>query len=142
MLERILNHIHNFFEKDIVSGEYTVSNGAIDLDFLQYGQYFRIRGSVFNDGVYRYPASNLVDETFAGEIWAMAVPPAVIALANEIEEWNTKYLGVDSQAMSPYNSESFGGYSYSKGSGSSSSGSGGVSWQNIFRSRLNEWRKI
>ena len=59
-------------------------------------------------------------------------------------EWSDKYLGVDSAAMSPFNSESFGGYSYSKSGGSSSSGNVDLSgtWQGAFADRLNNWRKI
>ena len=46
-------------------GTFTISDGEIDLSamaasgYLQSGQYFRIIGSHFNDGVYRYPASGL-----------------------------------------------------------------------------------
>ena len=140
MLEQILDYIHNYFEKDIVPGTYTVSSGSIDVDFLQNNQYFRIRGSVFNDGVYKYPVNNLVDEEFTGEIWAMAVPPAVIALSAEITNWMSKY----GEAMDgPYQSESFGGYSYTKKSSGGSSGNADPSdWRSVFSSRLNHWRKI
>lgn len=141
MLEQILDYIHNYFERDIVDGSFTISDGSVVLDFLQDGQHFRIHGSVFNDGVYKYPASGLIDETFTGEIWAMAVPPAVIALADEITAWIDKY----GDAMnSPYQSESFGGYSYSKGSGqnSSNNSSNPADWRVVFGSRLNHWRKI
>lgn len=141
MIEQILNYIHNYFEKDIVRGTFTVSSGELGVDFLQDNQYFRIRGSVFNDGVHRFPTSDLIDETFQGEVWAMAVPPAVIALSNEIEEWITKY---GDQMDSPYQSESFGGYSYTKKSsgGSSNDGNDASDWRSVFRTRLNNWRKI
>lgn len=141
MIEQILNYIHNYFEKDIVRGTFTVSSGELGVDFLQDNQYFRIRGSVFNDGVHRFPTSDLIDETFHGEVWAMAVPPAVIALSNEIEEWVAKY---GDQMDSPYQSESFGGYSYTKKSsgGSSNDGNDASDWRSVFRTRLNNWRKI
>lgn len=140
MLEQILGYIHNYFEKEIVTGDYVISGSTIDVDFLQNGQYFRICGSVFNDGIHQYPATDLDDESFHGEIWAMAVPPAVIALSNDIKDWVDKYGSV---IDSPYQSESFGGYSYSKGSGSSGSlNDSSVGWQGAFRSRLNMWRKI
>lgn len=110
------------------------------------GQYFRIVGSVFNDGVHQKGDEDaLHDETFSGSVWAMAVPPAVIALAEDIQAWQDKYGGVDGIAMSPYSSESFGGYSYSKASGgswNSDSDSGAVTWQSVFADRLNRWRKI
>ena len=102
------------------------------LDFLQDGQYFRILGSVYNDGVYQYPAV-LTDEVFEGQIWAMRVPPAFIALSGEIDEYIAK------NAESPYTSESFGGYSYTKATGESGAP---LTWREAFASRLNAWRKI
>ena len=102
------------------------------LDFLQDGQYFRILGSVYNDGVYQYPAV-LTDEVFEGQIWAMRVPPAFIALSGEIDEYITK------NAESPYTSESFGGYSYTKATGESGAP---LTWRDVFASRLNAWRKL
>lgn len=139
MLEQILDYIHNYFEKDIVSGSFVISGGAVQIDFLQNGQYFRIVGSTFNDGVYQYPVDELVDETFIGEIWAMAVPPSVVALVNEITAWTEKYADVTD---SPYQSESFGGYTYTKKSGTSGGGGDTYDWRTAFNSRLNRWRKI
>lgn len=138
MLGQILDHIHNYFELRIVEGTFSIVDGCMDLDFLQDGQYFRICGSVFNDGVYQYPTSELADETFEGTIWAMAVPPSVVALSSEIEEWVSKY---GDALESPYQSESFGGYSYSKGVSGSGNGAS-VGWRDVFRSRLNRWRKL
>lgn len=141
LLEKILDHINNYFVVKMVEGDFTISSGEIDVDFLQDGQYFKIFGSVFNDGVHEYPAVDLTDETFSGVIWAMAVPPSVIALYAEIEDWCDKYGDV---ASGPYVSESFGGYSYSKGalSGQSGSSSDADAWKSVFKSRLNRWRKI
>lgn len=138
MLEQILGYIHNYFEREIVRGTFTISSGSINVAFLQEGQYFRIVGSVFNDGVHQYPASELTDEVFEGEVWAMAVPPAVIALKDEIEEWNNNNNG-----NSPFVSESFGGYSYTKGTSSRGNGtSTPLGWRDVFASRLDQWRKI
>lgn len=143
MLSELCHDLRNYFETDKYFGKFEIKDNTITGDFiLQEGQYFRIAGSVFNDGVYRYDDSmQLDDEEFGGAIWAMAVPDEVIALATEIEEWNKLYGGADSANMSPYNSESFGGYSYSKsGGGSSTDGTG--TWQKAFANRLNKWRKI
>lgn len=146
MLTELCHELKNYFlrdrENDIHSGTYTISGGAIEpLDFLAEGQYYRIVGSVFNDGVHMYGVEDttdaLVDETFAGAVWAMAVPPAVVALASEIDEWNTK--NADAIA-SPYQSESFGGYSYNKGSGVG--GGNGATWQAQFAEKLKNWRRI
>lgn len=140
-LLEFFQHIHNFFLKspaeNIRTGEYTISDGALELDFLVDGQYFRIVGSALNDGVYVYPATELRDETFDGAVWAMYVPPEVVTLIGEIDAWNT----ANAEAVaSPYQSESFGGYSYSLKSGSG--GTGSVTWQSQFESRLNPWRRL
>ncbi len=134
MIDEICASLHNYFAMDIVPGEYTVNDGEITLPFLAAGQFFRVVGSVFCDGVYRCGDKLPADETFDGAIWAMAIPPALEAIAAEIEEWKAKNADV---LASPYQSESFGGYSYSKGTGSDS-----ASWQGAFASRLNRWRKI
>lgn len=137
MLSEVCDELHNWFETDKRFGTFEVAGGEITLDFLKPGQYFRIVGSTFNDGVWQYPTSGLTDETFEGAVWPMAVPPAVVALAAEIEGWEGKYgAAVDS----PYTSESFGGYSYTKAGSADSLGAGG--WRGQFRSRLNLWRKI
>ncbi len=140
MLTEILADLRNYFCQDADKhfGEFTISGGSIaPLDFLQPGQYFRIVGSVHNDGVYQYGATGtaLIDETFDGAVWAMAVPPAVVALAAEIEE----YRNNPENKPGGYASESFGGYSYNKVVGKN----GGVmSWREAFSDRLNQWRKV
>ena len=139
MLEQVLMHLKNWFlvPGGIHEGTYTIEDGGITLPFLANGQYFRICGSVFNDGLHQYPASDLKAETFEGTVWALAVPQAVIELASEIESWQTKN---GDASVSPYQSESFGGYQYSKATDSASGGA--VTWQSAFRSRMNAWRKL
>lgn len=146
MLTELCQEIKNWFDIKRVTGTWAISGGVLNADFLLPGQYYRIMGSVFNDGVHCFGdySDELVDETFDGSVWALGIPAAVINLAAEIAEWQKKYGAVDSAAMSPYTSESFGGYSYSKGGSSRSNGSGAASagWKDVFSSRLNAWRKI
>ncbi len=139
MLERLLGTLHNWFEIEGGRhyGEYRIEGGALALPFLLPGQYFRIQGSVFNDGLRQYPADGLVDEEFTGTVTALAVPKAVIGLAGEIEEWEKKN---GEASMEPYQSESFGGYTYTKVTESKTGGA--VTWETAFRSRLAEWRKL
>lgn len=143
----------NFFLRrgsdDIHSGTFTISAHTIaPLDFIIPGQYFCIKGSVLNDGVYQNTTEGLAtlqDETFTGSIWAMAVPPAFLKLCEEITAWQNKYGGVGSTNMSPYSSESISGvYSRTKASGGTSgSGESDVqTWQGVYRSRLNKWRRL
>ncbi len=138
MLEQVLRHLNNWFLVEIREGTFTVENGSIALPFLQTNQYFRICGSVFNDGLHQYPSTDLTDETFTGTVWALAVPKAVVTLSEDIAAWQEK----NGEAVaSPYQSESFGGYSYTKRSAGSDSGTLN-GWQDAFRGRLNDWRKL
>lgn len=142
ILTEVCEYLNNYFWQKKITGAFTISEGSIQIPALKEGQYFRIIGSTFNDGVHLYPATDLTDEEFEGAIWAMAVPSTVIAIASDIKEWQTLYGGADSSAMSPFNSESFGGYSYSKsGSGNENSGSN-ASWQDVFGGRLNKYRRL
>lgn len=137
MLGCVLAYLRNYFSVQKWCGTYVIENGAVELPEVKDGQYFRIVGSVFNDGVYQNPANNLKDETFTGAVWALAIPQALLDLVTEIEAWQEKN---GTAASGPYQSESFGGYSYSLKSGAD--GSGGFTWQSAFASRLNRWRKI
>ena len=139
MLEQVLMNIRNWFTVDggIHSGTFTIKDGGITLPFLADGQYFRICGSVFNDGLHQYNVLDLTDETFTGTIWALAIPKAVIELADEIQKWQEKN---GEASVSPYQSESFGGYSYSKATDAETGGA--VTWQSAFKQQLSAWRKI
>lgn len=142
-LQAVLEYCHNwwFNPEKIYQGDYTISDGELSglSDYVQHGQYFRIVGSVFNDGLHQSGDTEnpLVDEQFNGAIWPLSIPPAVIAIAGDIKDWQTKY---GAAADSPYNSESFSGYSYSKSSGTSGESAGG--WQAAFKGRLARWRKL
>lgn len=135
MLERVLRHIHNRFEREALSGTFTVSSGTLTVEGAQEGQYLWLEGSVFNDGLHQYPTSGLTDEEFEGRVVLLAVPQAVQDLAGRISEW----VEANAEALdSPYQSESFGGYSYSKASGSD----GGAGWEAHFAADLDPWRKM
>ena len=144
MLTELCAELRNYFlrdyRKDIHTGKFTISDGSIEsLSFLQEGQYFRIVNSVFNDGVHQYGSEELVDEIFDGEIWAMKIPPAVVDLANEIDQWNIDNKDV---INSPFSSESFGGYSYSKTATYSGGESQVPSWRTQFAGRLSPYRRL
>lgn len=147
LLETVCAHIHNYFtdEADILAGDWTITDGAIDLSdtSVKPGQYFRIVGSTFNDGVYKYgeEAAELTDETFTGEIWPMKVPRPFLQTVSEIEAWQAQY---GAAMASPYQSENvIGVYSYTKGTtGSSGATSSADAWKDIFKSSLNPWRKL
>ena len=140
VLSELCQELKNWFcdEADIHSGTYTIEGGVLSLPFLIQGQYFRIAGSVLNDGVYKYDNHlALHNETFSGSIWAMKIPPSFLDLASEIDAWIEKNGEI---ASSPLQSESWGGYSYSMKSGGAESGA--VSWKSVFGGSLNRWRKL
>ena len=157
MLQQICDYVHNYFyAKDgrfacHWDAQYTISDGMISPAVpLKEGQRFQIKGSDMNDGVYTYHADAIMNdddteaaglqaEAFNGSILAMAVPPAVIALLGEIQTWVEKYGEI---VNSPLSSENVTGvYNYSKTTKSEESGGGGYSWQDVFKSRLERWRK-
>lgn len=135
-LERVLSHLHNYFiVPGVLSpGTFSISGGTLVLSNVALNQYFKVEGSVFNDGVYKYPAVGMVDETFTGRVLPMVVPGAVVFVSEEIDAW------IQKNPDTVYTSESFGGYSRTR---STSAATGSTStWQDVFRGRLNAWRKV
>lgn len=139
MLEAVLTHLKNWFvvPHGVRCGMYAIKDGKLELSYLQNGQYYRICGSVFNDGLHKYGDVDLKDETFYGTVWALAVPNRVVEIAEEIEAWQKKN---GDAVASPYQSESFGGYSYTLATDSNTGAR--ATWETAFRSQLNPYRKI
>ena len=144
MLNKLCRELKNWFDVSRIFGTFTISDGSITGVEIAEGQYYRIIGSIFNDGIYKYGDTEvtLKDETFDGAIWLLAIPEEIIELAAMIQEWNAKYGTLDSAALSPFNSESFGGYSYSKSGSASSNGVNPNGWKSAFADELNRWRKL
>jgi len=140
MIKQVLDYIHNYFVKEEYVGSFKIENESLVFDKLLDGQYFMINGSVLNDGVYLYPTDKLIDEEFIGKVSSLAIPRDVLNLSAEIDDWlaNNK-----SAIESPFQSESFGGYSYTKASGASGkSGGSQLTWKDVFGSKLNAYRKL
>lgn len=137
MLSEICGEIRNYFcsDADKHIGHFVITGNTMSLNFLKSGQYFRVIGSVFNDGVWQYPASDMIDEEFDGAVWAMRLPPSLVALAGEIED----YQEADAAKPSAFTFESFGDYSYTKATDGNGVTAG---WQTVFAKRLDKWRKI
>lgn len=149
MLTEICAYLRNHFDRNSRgellpswTEEITISGGELVgfTDRLLPGQFYRVIDSVLNDGVYRFGTDVLADETFSGTVQSMAVPPEIVSLDGEIASW----IENNAEALnSPYQSESFGGYSYSLKTASGNSGaSAGLTWQTQFAARLAPWRKI
>ena len=145
MLNEICEHLHNFFDSrdgeyiDRSAGTFTILNGLISplSSSLVAGQYIRIVGSLLNDGIYLLPSnftiSSLVNETFTGAIFGLAIPRDLVTLDSEI----TAY--VEANPASGYVSESFGGWSGTRSVGNNGAN---ITWQQAFARKLNRWRKI
>lgn len=152
MLEKVCNHVHNFFIRAAYPGSYEISAGTIALTGLKNGQRFQIVGSDLNDGVYTWhdggviqndddtaPAA-LADESFSGTILAMSPPKAFLELVGRISAWVDQY---GAQSVSPFQSESVVGvYSYTKAdAGTDASGRPvAKTWETAFASELNAYR--
>ena len=149
MLQTVCEHIHNYFIKAVHEGRYEIADNMISLPLID-GQKFLIQGSVLNDGLYTYhdtgckndddtEAAGLHDETFTGTICGLAIPPEVISLSGEINEWVAEN---GDRVDSPYQSENvIGVYSYTKASGGSGAG-GAVTWKDVYGSQLSRWRRL
>jgi hypothetical protein len=148
MLTELCGEIRNWFDKERELGDFTVAGGIVsfangDRIALQDGQFYRIIGSVFNDGVHQYhadtPDEELHPEEFAGAVWILAIPKEVQDLAKDISDWVEKY---GAKSSSPFASESLSASSYSYSKNESAGDGAGATWQNIFASRMDRWRKI
>lgn len=151
MLEEICAYLHNYFQYEILFGVFAIEDGELyakacaslpaDMNIngiLKNDQYIRVVGSVMNDGIYKAPTFGFdQDEEFNGAVWLMAVPREFKTLVSDIEDWTANNQSV---IDSPYTSESFGGYSYSKAS--PANGTGSYDWSSHFASRLNKYRKV
>ena len=129
MLYRVLRNLRNYFVIDRYEATYTINKGTVSLPFAEAGQYILIEGSKFNDGIYCYPLNDLRDETFNGAVCTLTIPPDLLQLVAEMEEWEAKHTA------SEFTSESFGGYSYQR----PTAGAGAFT---AFRERLKVYRKI
>lgn len=147
MFTQVCQYLRNWFERTKYIGDFIIASGELTYGGgstlpLLSGQYYRIIGSVLNDGVHKYGDTHdqLTDESFTGSVWSMAVPPDFVDLVDDINKW----VSANTAAInSPYQSESFAGYSYSlRGTTNSAGQAVGATWQSQFAARLAPWRKI
>lgn len=133
----LCDYLHNNFEACRFIGEIKIEDGKVVGVDLEDDRYFRIIGSAFNDGIYKFSSVlELKDEVFDGAIVIMSVPPYILDMVTEISNWESENAN---SLASPYQSESFGGYSYSK---ATSSTGGMVTWRDVFAKRLSRYKKI
>lgn len=134
MLEQVLAYLHDDSAvQTLDEQEWIITDGTMDVPGALPGRYVRIIGSVLNDGVYQYPLTGLVDETFTGTVQLLSIKKAVLEMVPEIEAWCEK------NQPTAYTSESFAGYSYSKATNANGLAAG---WQDVFRAQLAPYRKM
>ena len=134
MFAEVLDYLHNWFVKSRVDGEFTIEANVLTPCDALIGQYIRIEGSTFNDGVYKYGVDSFVaEETFNGSVYLLAIPRDLERLVDEISDF------VETYGYSDRQSECFGGYSYTRKSGENGNSYG---WVDEFRGRLKRWRKL
>ena len=138
-LYELLVYLRNFFPglHWQFTGEEITANRLV-IPGLENGDYYLIEGSRRNNGIHVYGDADLRNETYTGIVTEICVPPEVLAILEEINTWQEKNAEA---VQSPYQSESFGGYSYTKASSLSGSGES-TSWKTVFAPRLRIWRKI
>lgn len=138
-LYELLVYLRNFFPG--LHWQFTgeeITGNRIVIPGLENGDYYLIEGSRRNNGIHVYGDADLRNETYTGIVTEICVPPEVLAILEEINTWQEKNAEA---VQSPYQSESFGGYSYTKASSLSGSGES-TSWKTVFAPRLRIWRKI
>lgn len=150
MVDQICNFLHNYFLLESINDTFEIASGLLTIPGIKEGQRFRVRGSALNDGIFTYHSegikdsddlgdASLIDETFTGEIGLMGIPREVLDIAKDILAWQAKF---GDALDSPYTSESFGGYSYTKKSGTDEQGIDVTDWKSVFGRSLIAWRKI
>lgn len=147
MLNEVCAEIRNYFtySRDIHIADWVISNGIITPLLDIPTDYIRIVGSRKNDGVHEVSSMQLQDETFHGAIWIMSPPKDFLTLVSEIESWQASNGTADSVAMSPFNSETLGAYSYSKSGiarGNNQGATPNVTWKDVYATRLNRFRRV
>lgn len=141
-MEEVLGYLNNYFFQFGESGSFEIINGQIKMENeFKLGQYILIEGSSLNEGVHLITSvisgsiglTDIIDETFDGIIYALAIPRKLIDISERIITWKEK------NPPSVYTSESFGAYSYNKGTGRNGKIYG---WEDAFSQDLRQYRKI
>lgn len=143
MLEQVMEYCNNYFYKAKEVGRFSIVSGRIsNRGVFKAGQYVRIIGSDFNDGVYKIESltdgkiniASLEDEMFEGAIVALAVPKSFLSIVKDIEAFESSA----SSGISPYISESFENYSYTRATKDGKP----LSWVDLYGDRLSQYRKM
>lgn len=141
-IETILRYLNNYFYRFGEYGEQNIKINKLKVKgAYRVGEYVKIVGSLYNDGVYQVigvevgsivVAGELSDEDFTGTIFSLAIPKRIKEIAEQIQEFNRQL------SASGFESESFGDYSYTRAKNKNGELMG---WKDIFKSELALYRK-
>lgn len=136
----VMDSINNHFVKSTEKKQVEFTADSIKFDFTEtylVGMYVIVTDSYLNDGIYKIASVSdgviEVEEPLSVEktdkdvtIYASAPPQAFVGLVSEIKAFGHDKLGVASESIDDY----------------SVSYTGDGSWQSVFKSRLNQYRKV
>lgn len=136
-LTEVMRACNNWFEIASYYCSFEIAEGHIVFPFeiASNYNYYEIQGSALNDGVHSINEA-LASEEFIGTVRLMRIPKEFLFLVNEIETYQEKY---NESCTNPFQSESFGGYSYTK---ATNANGGTFTWKDAFKDQLRMWRKL
>ena len=130
----VMRACRNFFEGTPLTGTFAITGGG--LSPAPDAPYVAIRGRCYHDGVHEISGGVLdvlkTDEVFEGAVYPLRPPDDFLDLCKDISAYDDKTPVTGNQ------SESFGGYSYTRASGAS----GLLTWQEAFAHRLIPFRRM
>jgi hypothetical protein len=136
----VMDSINNHFIRSTETGIYEFTINSIKGSFNQtylVGMYIIVKGSYLNDGIYKIESisSNeiIVEELLTIEntkdtvfIYVSTPPKHFVEVADAINSFDENKIGVASESIDDYS------VSFSKDQ----------SWQEIFKDKLNQYRKV
>ena len=132
-LLELLTYLRNFFPgRKWEFSDFEITGGKIELPEMWDGDRYIIEGSRRNDGIHVYGDKDLLPEIFSGTVTELRIDKQLLKKWENINNWcreNEKLI------RSPYQSESFGGYSYTKSAAT-------TDWKSVFANDLRPWRKL
>lgn len=144
MLTEICQYLHNYFDYERHYGDISIIGQSVFCDGkeidIESGQYFALFRNRIPLGVFQ--KSELTDKSFTGSVWLMDVPKAITDADAWAETWKANNMAAGSEANSVYQSESFGGYSYSKGNNSKGKVGASIFDNAQFAAMLAPYRKL
>ena len=120
-MEELMNYCNNYFAIYGESGEHVLTENSVKINLKAYtGMFLLIRGSLYNDGLYKIidtsgehlRVDSFIPEMFEGSIYICKPPKAFIELSKKINEYKAN------EKKDNITHETLGNYSYTKATNS------------------------